>query len=134
MYALIDPYKGNTVIDIKDTTYPVDDLQFWVECPDNCKKGLYFYVYVNEFFELIPPNLNVPLSNIKASDNKSKAIYLLTCTDWVTFPDVINTSITPHLLNQDEFIEYRRQLRIISLDPIDGSIDWPVIPNEKWAK
>jgi hypothetical protein len=37
-------------------------------------------------------------------------------------------------LNQDEFIEYRRQLRIISLDPIDGNIDWPVIPVEKWVK
>ena len=129
MYALL---YNDIVIDIKDTTYPVDKPQFWVECPDNCKKGLYYYV--NEFYELIPPNLNVPLSNIKASDNKSKAIYLLTSTDWVTFPDVINTSITPHLLNQDEFIEYRRRLRIISLDPVDGNIDWPVIPVEKWAK
>lgn len=126
MYALIYPSNNNNdVIDIRDTIVYVSEPFFWVECTDTCKIGMF---YKNgEFFEYVPPPPN-------AAQNKSHAIYLLTSTDWVTFPDVINTSITPHLLNQDEFIEYRRQLRIISLDPVDGNLVWPIKPDEKWAK
>jgi hypothetical protein len=125
MYACVSIQDGNSVTDIKDITYNLPNLYFWVECPDNCRPGM---IYKDgKFVEYVPPPPN-------ADQNKLKAISLLTATDWVTFPDVLNTSIIPHLLNQDEFIEYRRQLRIISLDPIDGNIDWPVIPVEKWVK
>jgi hypothetical protein len=130
MFALVSPLDGNRVLQIETNTFLVAEPFFWVECPDSCKENMF---YINgEFINYIPPSPPVPLPN--AYENKLKAISLLTATDWVTFPDVVNTSITPHLLNQDEFIEYRRQLRIISLDPIDGNIDWPVIPIEKWAK
>ena len=132
MFALVSPLDSYTVIDVKNNTYTVEDPYFWVECPDSCKKGLYYFN--KDFYLYIRPYSAIPIPGRKACDNKRKAIELLTSTDWVTFPDVINTSITPHLLNQDEFIEYRRQLRIISLDPIDEFIDWPVIPVEKWAK
>jgi hypothetical protein len=125
MYALVSPLDGNAITDVRDTTISVPSPYFWVECPDTCRLGMFYKN--DEFVEYIPPPPNV-------YQNKSKAISLLTATDWVTFPDVINTSVTPHLLNQDEFLEYRRLLRIISLDPVDGNIDWPVIPVEKWAK
>ena len=125
MYALISPLNDNCVIQIEKTTTNLAEPFFWVECPDTCKPGMY---YKNgEFVKYVPPP---PI----ASENKNTAITLLKNTDWVTFPDVIDTTITPHLLNQAEFIEYRRQLRVISLDPKDGNIEWPVIPVEKWAK
>jgi hypothetical protein len=125
MFALISPLDANIVAQIEENTILVAEPYFWIECPDTCKVGMF---YKNgEFIEYVPPPPN-------SYQNKSKAISLLTATDWVIFSDVINTSITPHLLNQDEFLEYRRLLRIISLDPVDGNIDWPIIPVEKWAK
>jgi len=125
MWALISPLNDDRVVQIEKVTFLVAEPFFWVECPDSCKENMF---YKNgEFVEYVPPPPD-------AYQNKSKAISLLTSTDWVTFPDVINTSIIPHLLNQDEFLEYRRLLRIITLDPVNGNIDWPVIPVEKWAK
>jgi len=122
MYAVIDP-SNNRVIQIVETKNELVPPFFFVECPDDCKIGWYYQN--GNFFDYPPPT---------STENKLKAISLLKETDWVTFPDVVDTSLTPHLLNQDEFIEYRRQLRAISVDPIDGYIDWPVIPDEKWKK
>jgi len=123
MYALLYPEKNNMVIKILDEICLVTPQFIFVECPDNCKPGWYYQD--GNFFDYPPPT---------STENKLKAVSLLKETDWVTFPDVVDTSLTPHLLNQDEFIEYRRQLRAISVDPIDGYVNWPVIPNEKWAK
>lgn len=115
----------NRVSQIENDTFIVIEPYFWVECTETCKVGM---IYKDgEFVNYTPPP---PV----ADQNKSTAISLLIATDWVTFPDVVNTSITPHLLNQDEFIEYRRQLRTISLDPVDGNLVWPIKPDEKWAK
>jgi hypothetical protein len=125
MYALVNSANNNRVIDINANIVPLPDPLFWIECPDTCKIGMF---YINgEFVNYVPPP---PV----AMENKITAIKLLKDTDWATYSDVINTSIMPHLLNQDEFLEYRRLLRIISLDPVDGNMDWPVIPDEKWAK
>lgn len=123
MYALLYPEKNNMVVKILDEICLVTPQFIFVECPDNCKVGWYYSD--GNFFDSLPPT---------STENKLKAISLLKETDWVTFPDVVDTSLTPHLLNQDEFIEYRRQLRAISVDPKDGYIGWPVIPVEKWAK
>jgi hypothetical protein len=69
-----------------------------------------------------------------AMENKITAINLLKDTDWSTYSDVVNKSETPHLINQDEFIEYRRKVRIISLNPTDGNLVWPVKPVEIWSE
>jgi hypothetical protein len=123
MYAIIDSSRNNIIIQIVADEMSSYGTYYSIECPDNCKIGWYYQN--GKFFDYPPPT---------STENKLKAVSLLKETDWVTFPDVVDTSLTPHLLNQDEFIEYRRQLRAISVDPIDGYINWPVIPNEKWAK
>lgn len=123
MYAVIDLSQNHIVVQLLSIEVSSYGNYYCVECPDNCKRGMYYYD--GNFFDYPPPT---------STENKLKAVSLLKETDWVTFPDVVNTSLTPHLLNQDEFIEYRRQLRAISVDPIDGYINWPVIPNEKWEK
>jgi len=123
MYAVIDLSQNHIVVQLLSIEVSSYGNYYCVECPDSCKRGMYYYD--GNFFDYPPPT---------STENKLKAVSLLKETDWVTFPDVVNTSLTPHLLNQDEFIEYRRQLRAISVDPIDGYINWPVIPNEKWEK
>ena len=68
-----------------------------------------------------------------AQDNKAKATRLLQATDWVNQPDVTNTSLNPHLLNQGDFLVYRSQLRAIAVNPTAGNLDWPVKPQEQWS-
>jgi len=124
MYALISPASNNCVIQIKDVTFQVDDRFFWVECPDTCKIGMYYID--GEFVNSVAPPPT-------AAQNKITAINLLKDTDWSTYSDVVNTSKTPHLINQDEFIEYRQNVRIISLNPTDGYLVWPIKPLEVWS-
>lgn len=67
--------------------------------------------------------------------NKSKASTLLSATDWVNQPDVIDATRTPHLLNQSAFLSYREALRKIAVNPPEAEVtDWPVLPAEQWSK
>jgi len=68
-----------------------------------------------------------------AEENKQRAVALLKKTDWVNQPDVIDTSLTPHLLNHAEFITYRSSLRVIAVNPIAGILTWPIEPQEQWS-
>jgi hypothetical protein len=68
-----------------------------------------------------------------AQRNKSRAIHLLSLTDWVNQPDVIDTAITPHLVNRSEFIEYRKALRAIVINPPEIEVDWPATPRATWS-
>lgn len=63
---------------------------------------------------------------------KAKAKQLLSETDWVEIPSVTNTDITPHLLNANEFIAYRSQLRELVVRPIANPV-FPVAPQEQWS-
>ena len=79
--------------------------------------------------EYVPPPPYVP----SAEENKRKATQLLQQTDWVNQPDVIDTSLTPHLLNHSEFITYRSALRGIAVNPVGGDIIFPIKPQEQWS-
>jgi len=68
-----------------------------------------------------------------AEDNKNIAKELLQQTDWVNQPDVIDTTLTPHLLNHSEFISYRSALRAIAVNSVEGNLEWPVKPQEQWS-
>jgi hypothetical protein len=72
-------------------------------------------------------------SPIPTEENKSYAGTLLSESDWVTLADVIDETNTPHLTNYSEFIEYRRQLRTIFLNPSEGDIEWPTSPTAVWS-
>lgn len=65
--------------------------------------------------------------------NKSTASTLLTETDWVEMPSVIDSANNPHLLNQADFLAYRSQLRAIAVNP--PSTEWtpPEKPTEVWS-
>lgn len=63
---------------------------------------------------------------------KLKAIKLLAETDWTQYPDVNNSSVTPHLLNQEEFNTYRLALRAIVITP-SSTVEFPTSPVAQWS-
>jgi hypothetical protein len=132
--ALINPIDlidgKSVVVDVRDTQYDASVQYFWVECNDNVQIG---WLYDNGQFAEPPPPPPVPLPTPTAEENKAKAINKLSKTDWVEIPSVTDPSITPHLLNKDEFIQFRSYVRAIAINPIEGNVQWPAYPQEQWS-
>lgn len=99
--------------------------QGWIACPDNVNID---WIYKDgEFF---PP----PPDPEKAKEqNKAIATQLLSDTDWSTLPDVTDTTKNPYLVNSQEFVDYRNQLRQIAVNPPVIVDPWPVKPTEQWS-
>lgn len=74
----------------------------------------------------------VYLDQLKAADNKTKAVQLLQETDWTTIPGVSDPSNDPYLLNANAFGAYRVALRKIAVYPTADPV-WPVKPAEQWS-
>ena len=75
-----------------------------------------------------------PPSPPTAEENKQTAIRLLQESDWTTIPDVSDpTKSNPYLSNVNDFVTYRNGVRQYALNPIVGSITWPILPEEVWA-
>jgi hypothetical protein len=65
--------------------------------------------------------------------NKQRAMALLQETDWVALNDVSNTDFSPHLVNIDDFNNYRLALRLIAIDPPSEPAVFPIKPEEVWS-
>lgn len=67
--------------------------------------------------------------------NKSTASGLLSATDWTATVDISNPQYSnPYLINQDDFLAYRSQIRQIAVNPPTTPVtDWPTKPNEVWS-
>ncbi len=107
------------------TSSPNDCTNYGPEIFYNCASGKYGPVA-----EYLPPPPPFPPT---AEENKAKAVQLLSETDWVNQPDVIDPNVNPHLLNHSEFISYRAALRTIAVTPQSGFLIWPVKPQEQWS-
>lgn len=119
---------GKRVCDVVDATFPVSDAYEWKQHAET------FDVYTGAWYWSDKPTEYVaPAPQPTAEQNKDRAVKLLQETDWVNQPDVINTSLNPHLLNQGDFLVYRSQLRAIAVNPTAGNLDWPVKPQEQWS-
>jgi hypothetical protein len=69
-----------------------------------------------------------------AALNKSIASSLLASTDWTTVADVSDsTKSNPYLTNLDEFVSYRNELRKIAVNPVEGTVTFPVKPSAQWS-
>lgn len=65
--------------------------------------------------------------------NKAQAESLLQATDWTENQSARNTEKTPHLVNGDEFDDYRVALRTIAVNPPVVVESWPAKPDENWV-
>ena len=135
MKALISPseafYEGLRIAQVEPekAIFTVSEPLFWVDCPDNCNPSDWFYNSTNG--DCLPVPIPVPT----AEQNKENAVLLLQQTDWTTIADVSNPALSnPYLANQNEFIAYRNAVRQYAVYPVEGTIDWPVIPQEVWTK
>lgn len=129
-YALISPTEQRNnyyrVAEVANTPFDVSVPLYWLECDDSVTTNNYYDPVTNSFVTLAIP---IPT----AEENKSQAIKYLKQTDWVNEPDVYNVANTPHLLNRDEFLDYRIRIRQIAVYPVKGNIQWPVKPTEQWS-
>lgn len=103
-------------------------LQFgWIPVSANCVIGS---TYDGTEFHLPPP----PPEPDYTDYNKQQAKELLVSTDWVTLTDVSDANVTPHLLNTNEFLNYRVEIRNIAVNTPNTRIDiWPTRPTEEWS-
>lgn len=66
--------------------------------------------------------------------NKGYAENLLQQSDWTAIPSIADPAQSnPYLTNQNDFFEYRNQLRVIAINPPVVVDVWPTKPNEVWS-
>jgi hypothetical protein len=129
MFALIQKLD-NKILRISSVSVDLSPEKpfYWMECPVDCTIQ---WTYNGENFLPPPPT---PPYIPTAEDNKSTAMGLLQHTDWTAIPDVSDpTKSNPYLSNVNEFNTYRNIVRQYAINPIDGQIDWPELPNEIWV-
>jgi hypothetical protein len=69
-----------------------------------------------------------------AEQNRQIAVGRLQDTDWATIPDVADPNKSnPYLVNPADFVSYRNIIRPYAINPVDGDINWPTIPQAIWA-
>lgn len=98
----------------------------FIEAPDEVTFG-----WKQEGGEWIAPSAP-PTPDYKVL-NKQKAELLLQQTDWTENTSVRNTAKMPHLVNSDEFDDYRVALRSIAVNPPVTVTEWPTKPEEIWS-
>lgn len=68
------------------------------------------------------------------SINKQQAETMLQQTDWTATVDINNPQYSdPYLVNQDEFLAYRSDVRKIAVNPPVTVDVWPLKPDEVWS-
>lgn len=122
-----DRYTGYRIAQVEpdDKIFPVAQDLFWVNCDDNVVADKYWYDPTDR---QIKPNLPPT-----AEDNQRFAEILLLETDWVNQPDVTNPQINPHLLNYQDFLNYRSIVRAVIVNKQSGIINWPERPQAQWS-
>lgn len=124
MKALISPLENNRICQVQLNEFEVAMPLFWAECPDTCTTEWSY-----SHGEFLPPVEHIPTS----IENKQIAVTLLKDTDWTAADDVGNPDkANPYLANQNEFIAYRNVVRQIAINPVEGIINWPDLPQENW--
>lgn len=82
--------------------------------------------------EPMTPEQRAAYEQGQRAGNKARAMGLLQETDWSEIPSVSNASLTPHLVNYEDFITYRTALRSIAVNP-PVTASWPTKPTEQWS-
>jgi len=88
---------------------------------------------IDEKWEEVTGNWPPPLSSEELlALCKEKAQMFLQQTDWSEIPSVSDSSSIPYLVNVADFIDYRRTIRQLAVNPVINPI-WPDMPKEQWG-
>lgn len=117
------------------TDYFGDEILPFTASPNDCE------VYGQQLFTNLVGGIYGPIAAfiptpppvITAEQNKSIAVAKLKATDWVNEPDVYENTYDPHLLNREEYLQYRSAIRAIAINPVAGNITWPQESTPKWS-
>jgi hypothetical protein len=112
---------------------------FTFTAPPNIPSGHYAIMYATGW-QLIegdkpvyPPTTGFIPNYAQLEKIKEEAIARLKNTDWTATVDINNPQYSnPYLMNQDEFLSYRSQVRQIALNPLIDAI-FPPVPEEVWS-
>lgn len=96
---------------------------------DKLSKGMILAHDANGY----PKAINAPVIPNTKEQNQVIALKLLSETDFVEIPSVVSAESNPRLLNKADFVDYRNQVRIFAVYPVDGDVIWPVKPTEQWS-
>lgn len=89
-------------------------------------------VYTVKATELTPEMIEQQHQSL-AAQNKTTAANLLSQTDWTAIPDVADPlKSDPYLVNQNEFVAWRSQIRAIAVTPT-WDVVFPQQPAEQWS-
>ena len=89
-------------------------------------------VYTVQVAELTPEMI-AQQHQSQAAQNKTTAANLLSQTDWTAIPDVADPlKSDPYLVNQNEFVAWRSQIRAIAVTPTWDAV-FPAMPAEQWS-
>ena len=120
-YAIIE---NNIVTNIAVASPEFAESQGWVLITEGVSIG---WFYANGVFT--PP----PEPDYSAQ-NKAQAESLLQETDWTATIDIADPAYSnPYLMNQDEFLAYRSQVRAIAVNPPTTLVMFPEKPQEIWS-
>lgn len=127
---LIEGYPS--VVSVNDTEFPCTPAYYWVDCPDDTQPGMYYKdgQFLNAYY---PPQPEPPIHVPTLEENKLRAFERLQNTDWVEVPSVTDVTKTPHLLNYEEFLEFRLEARNRVVNPQAGILIWMKKPQEQWS-
>lgn len=114
------------IVQLSTTEFEVTDSLFWIDSPEDLDINTHGYDPVTQQF------IEVPTPTIE--QNKATAQAKIKSTDWVNQPDVYDPTYDPHLLNRDEYLQYRSQIRAIAINPSAGPIEWPTEPTPQWSQ
>lgn len=124
----------NTCVNCLITTEQFgDELLPFTASPDDVEP------YGRQLFQELVAGVYGPISAYQppappsAEANKQNAEQRLQSTDWVNEPDVYDPARNPHLMNRNEFLDYRSWCRNIAVYPVAGNLDWPIVPVAIWS-
>ena len=83
--------------------------------------------------EYAPPPVPEPVPP-STQRNKDKAVRLLSESDWTATESIVDPAVSnPYLTNQSDFLAYRSALRNIAINPTEGFLTWPTLPQAVWS-
>jgi hypothetical protein len=95
----------------------------------------------SEGLTIVPDENGYPISKLivpplpTSEENANLARIYLENTNWAIMPDVADpTKANPYLGNQDEYISYRNSIRQYIINPVEGNVNWFVLPVPQWIK